>query len=66
MASFEILKDQLNFTLVLALPNFKWVFEVEVDAYMLVIGMILLQEGRLIEYFSEKLNNARQKWTTYE
>lgn len=30
------------------------------------IGAVLTQEGRPIEFFSEKLNNARHKWTTYE
>jgi hypothetical protein len=27
---------------------------------------MLSHEGRLVEFFSEKLNEARQKWTTYE
>lgn len=30
------------------------------------IGAVLIQDGRPVEYFSEKLNNACQKWTTYE
>ena len=33
---------------------------------MLGIGIVLKQEGHPIEFFSEKLNEARQKWTTYE
>lgn len=30
------------------------------------VGAILMQEGRPIEFFSEKLSDARQKWSTYE
>ncbi|KAL5550235.1 hypothetical protein UlMin_000411 [Ulmus minor] len=30
------------------------------------IGVVLSQEGRPLEFFSEKLSEARQKWTTYE
>ena len=33
---------------------------------MVGIGVVLKQEGRPVEYFSKKLNKARQKWTTYE
>ncbi|KAL5538163.1 hypothetical protein UlMin_045629 [Ulmus minor] len=33
---------------------------------MLGIGAVLSQDGKPIEYFSEKLSEARQKWTTYE
>ena len=33
---------------------------------MLGISAILMQNGRPIEFFSEKLNDARQKWSTYE
>ena len=33
---------------------------------MVGIGAILKQEGRLVEDFSEKRNEARQKWTTYK
>ncbi|XP_020262255.1 uncharacterized protein LOC109838206 [Asparagus officinalis] len=30
------------------------------------IGGVLSQEGRPVAFYSEKLNEARQKWTTYE
>ncbi|KAK9090804.1 hypothetical protein Sjap_023981 [Stephania japonica] len=30
------------------------------------IGAVLLKDGCPIEFFSEKLNSARQRWTTYE
>jgi len=36
------------------------------DVSIMGIGSVLSQEGRLVEFFSEKLNEAWQKWTTYE
>jgi len=60
------LKVQLTNAPILAIPNFSKTFELECDASGVRIGVVLLQGGHPIAYFSEKLHGATLNYPTYD
>ena len=63
--AFHELKKKMAVALVLRLPDFSKAFEVACDAFRVGIGGVLSQEGYPIAFFSEKRNDAKLKYSTY-
>ena len=63
--AFNEVKQRMIEAPVMRLPNFTKPFEVECDASGIGIGGVLSQERHPTAYFNEKLNDAKQKYSTY-
>jgi hypothetical protein len=64
--SFNLLKRKITKRPILVLPDFQKTFQVKCDASGFAIGAVFSQEDRLIAYFSEKMNEVKVKYSTYD
>ena len=64
--AFDELKKMLTEAPLLVLPDFSKTFEIECDASGIGIGGVLMQNGRPVAYFSEKLDGARLNYPIYD
>ena len=63
---FKLLKEKITEKLVLALPDFSTLFWVRCDSSGHAIRGVLSQDDKPVAYFSEKQNEAKQKYSTYD
>ena len=57
---FEILRQKVAKLPIFSLPNFNKVFQFESNVSSNAIGAVLSEEGKLVAFFSEKLNDAKK------
>ena len=63
---FDELKKRLTEAPLLVLPDFSKTFQIECDASGIGIGGVVMQNGRPVAYFSEKLDGARLNYPIYD
>jgi hypothetical protein len=63
--SFKILKEKITEQPILVLPKFGKTFQVRCDASGVAIGAVLSQDNKSVAYFSEKMNDTKNKYSTY-
>jgi hypothetical protein len=61
-----MLKSKITEQPIILLPKFGKTFQVKCDASGVAIGAVLSQENKSVAYFSEKLNDFKRKYSTYD
>jgi hypothetical protein len=63
---FKLLKEKITKRSILSLPDFNKIFTVRCDTNWTTVGGVLSQDDKPIAYFNEKLNEPKQKHSTYD
>jgi hypothetical protein len=63
---FNLLKEKITEQPILLLPNFGKTFQVRCDASGVAIGALLRKDNKLVAYLSEKMNETKRKYSTYD
>jgi len=64
--SFNMFRYNLTHAPLLRLPDFSKTFELESDASGVGLGGVLLQDGKPVAYFSEKLSGPVLNYSNYD
>ena len=64
--AFDKMKDVISKDVLLTYPNFNKPFEIHTDASHTQLGSVISQDGKLIAFYSRKLNPAQTRYTTTE
>ena len=64
--AFETLKASVTNLLILAMPDFSKLFILEIEASGSGLGIVLMQEGRPIAYFSKVMSSSSRLKSVYE
>lgn len=63
---FERLKKEVVIQPIMVFPTFDKPFIMEFDASNIVVGAVISQEGKAETFFSEKLNEAKSRYSSYD
>jgi hypothetical protein len=63
---FRILKEKITKHLIMVFPDFGKTFQVRCDASGVAIGAVFSQDNRLVAYFTEKMNDTKRNYSTYD
>jgi hypothetical protein len=61
-----VLKEKITEQPIMVLPYFGKKIQVRCDASGLSIGVVLSQDNNPVAYFSEKVNDTKEKYSTYD
>ena len=61
-----VIEEEINWITILTWSNFNNCFQFNCDANGMTIGFLLSQDDKTIPYHSEKLNEAKQKYSYYD